>query len=97
MVVVAVLMVVGIVLATVVVLVVIRGFGQDVKRLEDELHDPAVRTVLYEVPAGRDPVDLMVAVKQAGYRGIEEHPGLLRIECPQSSDPEKVRRLLDSA
>ena len=97
MIVVAVLMVAGIVGATLVVFGVIRSFGKDVQHLEEELHDPSVRTVLYEVPAGRDPVDLMVAAKRAGYRGIEEHPGLLRIECPRTGDPEKVKRLLDSA
>lgn len=97
MIVVATLMVVGIILATVVVFGVIRSFGKDVEHLEKELHDPSARTVLYEVPAGRDPVDLMVAAKRAGYRGIEEHPGLLRIECPHTGDAEKVKQILDNA
>lgn len=97
MIVVAVLMVVGIVLATVAVLTVLRSFGQDVNRLEDELHEPGVRTLKYPVPPGRDPVDLMVAVKRAGYRGIEERPGLLLVECPHEDDAAKVRALLDSA
>ncbi|GAA4374840.1 hypothetical protein [Nocardioides caricicola] len=97
MIVVALLLAVGIVVATVVVLGIIRSVGQDVNKLEGELHGPAARTVLYPVPAGRDPVDLMVAARHAGYRSIEEHPGLLRIECPQAGDPEKVRALLDNA
>ena len=87
----------GVLAVTLVPLMILRGFGRDLKVVEDDLHDPSVRTVSYAVPPGRDPAELMAVVARAGYRAIEEHPGLLLIACPGPDDPDKVRRLLDVA
>ncbi|GAW51337.1 MULTISPECIES: hypothetical protein [unclassified Nocardioides] len=97
MVVFALMVIGGIVLATVAVVALLRGWGRGVSRTEAELHDPAVRTLAYAVPPGRDPAELLAALAVAGYRAIEERPDRLLIACPQPDDPEKVRLLLDPA
>jgi hypothetical protein len=97
MVVVALLIVVGIAVATVFVLAVVRDASQRVDRIEAELHAPGVRTMSYAVPPGRDPAALMAAVARAGYHGIAENPTLLVVACPNAGDPEKVRLLLENA
>lgn len=97
MVVVALMVVGGIVLATVVAVLVMRAAGQEVNRVEAHLHEPGLRTVTYTVPAGLDPALLLAALTHAGYRAIEERPDQLLIECPDERDPEKVRLLLDHA
>ena len=90
MVVIAIMVVGGILLATVFV-------GKDVQRTEEELHAPGVRTVTYAVPPGRDPAELRAVLSRAGYRAIEEDAVTLRIACPLEDDAEKVLGLLESA
>jgi len=97
MVVIAIMVVGGILLATVFVVVVLRAWGKDVQRTEEELHAPGVRTVTYAVPPGRDPADLRAALARAGYRAVEEDACTLLVECPRADDPEKVLSLLESA
>ncbi|MFC7495905.1 MULTISPECIES: hypothetical protein [unclassified Nocardioides] len=97
MVVFAVMVVVGIVAATVFVVVFLREWGQSVARTEAELHQPGARTISYAVPPGRDPADFAAVLHQRGYLVVEEEPGRLLIGCPQVDDPEKVRQLLEQA
>ena len=97
MVAIAIMVVGGILLATVFVVVVLRAWGKDVQRTEEELHAPGVRTVTYAVPPGRDPAELRAALSRAGYRAIEEDACTLLVECPRAEDPEKVLSLLESA
>ena len=97
MVVILIMVVGGILLATVFVVVALRAWGQDVNRTEAALHAPGVRTVTYVVPPGRDPAELRTALALAGYRAVEEDPVTLLVECPRADDPEKVRTLLESA
>ena len=97
MVVIAIMVVGGILLATVFVVVVLRAWGKDVQRTEEELHAPGVRTVTYAVPPGRDPAELRAVLSRAGYRAIEEDAVTLRIACPLEDDAEKVLGLLESA
>ena len=92
------LMIVGaIVIATVLVVGMLRGWGKDVERTEAALHEPEARTIDYDVPPGRDPAALMAALKHAGYVAIEENPGRLVVACPHDGDEAKVRDLLASA
>ena len=95
--VIGVVLIVGVLAVLVVPILLLRNLGQSQLRLEDELHDPSVRTVAYHVPAGRDPVELMTVARLAGYRGIEDSSGTLLIACPNPDDPDNVRRLLDNA
>ena len=97
MVVIAVMVVGGILLATGFAVLALRAWGQQVNREEAELHAPGVRTVTYAVPPGRDPATLRAALTRAGYRAIEEDAVTLRIACPQEDDAAKVRALLESA
>lgn len=95
--VIGVVLILGVLAVVLVPVLFLRSVGKDQQQLEDELHHPSVRTVSYAVPPGRDPVELMTVARLAGYRGIEETSGRLLIACPNPDDPEKVRRLLDSA
>jgi hypothetical protein len=97
MVVIAIMVVGGILLATVFAVVVLRAWGEDVQRTEEELHAPGVRTVTYAVPPGRDPAVLRAVLAQAGYRAIEEDATTLLVACPREDDPAKVLSLLESA
>src|SRR4051794_4450209 len=97
MVVIALMVVVGIVAATVVVVVGLRSWGRDVARTESELHGPGARTMTYAVPAGQDPAVLMAALAGAGYRAVEETPERLLVGCPHDRDAAAVRQLLDHA
>ena len=97
MVVIAVMVVVGIVAATVIVLVFLRRWGQSVAQTEAELHEPFMHSISYDVPPGRDPADLAVVLDRAGYKVVENGPGRLLIGCPNDSDEAFVRRLLEHA
>ena len=97
MVVIAIMVVGGILLATVFAVVALRAWGQDVNRTEAELHAPGVRTVTYAVPPGRDPAELRAVLAHAGYRAIEEDATTLRVACPGEHDAEKVLSLLENA
>lgn len=89
------LMIVGaIVIVTVLVVGMLRGWGKDVERAEAAMHDPGTRTIDYDVPPGRDPAALLAALKHAGYTAIEENPGRLVVACPQDGDDLRVRDLL---
>lgn len=97
MVVIVIMVVVGILLATVFAVVALRAWAQDVNRTEAELHSPGAHTLSYAVPPGRDPAELRAALARAGYRAIEEDAITLLIECPREGDPDKIRLLLESA
>jgi hypothetical protein len=97
MVVIAVIVVVGIVVATVFVVMFLRDWGKSVARTEAELHEPGARTISYAVPPGRDPVDLTTVLHRSGYQVVADGPGRLLIGCPREDDAEKVRRLLEQA
>jgi len=97
MVVIAVMVVGGILVATVLAVAALRSWGQELNRTEDELHAPGVRTLSYDVPPGRDPAALRATLALAGFRAIEENPTRLLVACPGADDPERVRLLLESA
>jgi hypothetical protein len=95
MVVVVIMVVAGIVLATVFTVVALRAWGQSVNRTEDALHAPGAHTMSCAVPPGRDPAALRAALALAGYRAIAEEGATLLVECPHESDADKIRLILD--
>jgi len=95
MVVIGFMVVVGIAVASVVVLGWLRSWGKGVARTESELHEPGARTMTYAVPAGQDPAVLMAALAGAGYRAVEETPERLLVGCPHERDDAAIRELLD--
>lgn len=97
MVVIAVMVIAGVVLATVWVTLLLRDWGRSVARTESELREPGTRTITYDVPVGRDPVDYATALHRSGYTVVSDGPGRLLIGCPRADDPERVRRLLEQA
>jgi hypothetical protein len=97
MVVVAFVIVVGILGATAMVVAALCGWGQEINKVEAQLHEPGQRTLSYVVPPGRDPAVLMGRLAVAGYRAIEQDQDRLLVACPKDGDPERVRRLLEQA
>ena len=90
------LMVVGAILAvTVVVVALLRTWGQDVGRTEAELHQPEAHAESFPVPPGQDPAVLMGVLRGAGYVVVEETPDRLLVGCPSPRDVERVRHLLE--
>ena len=95
MVVIAVMVFVGIGVAGLLLVGYLRKWGMEVGRTEARLHEPGAHTMSYAVPPGRDPAELMAAVRCAGFTVVEESPDRLLVDCPEAGDEAKVRRLLD--
>jgi len=97
MVVIALMVVGGIVVVTLVAFALLRGWGTDVSRTEAELHEPDAHAESFAVPPGRDPAVLMAALHQAGFVAVEETPERILVGCPHDGDAERVRVLVDQA
>lgn len=97
MVVIALMVVGGILAATVAAFALLRGWGRDVSRTEAELHEPGAHAHFFAVPPGRDPAVLMAVLHGAGFVAVEETPDRLLVGCPQPGDAERARQLVDHA
>jgi len=95
MVVIALMVVGGILAATVAVFALLRTWGKDVSHTEAELHDPAAHAEVFAVPPGQDPAILMGVLRGAGYVVVEDTPDRLLVACPTPRDAERVRHLLE--
>ncbi len=97
MVVITLMVVGGILAATVAAFALLRGWGRDVSRTEAELHEPGAHAQAFAVPPGRDPAVLMAALHSAGFVAVEETPERLLVGCPHPGDTDRVRALVDHA
>jgi len=86
------------VLATVGVNAVLRGWVRDQSRREAHFDDPRTHTVAFGIPAGVDPTVIESALMRAGLEcevGMVGTVECVRIECDESQR-EQVRLVLES-
>ena len=92
-------MFVGLLAVSFAALAVARSASLDYERTSDRLHESGAQTLVYDVPAGQDPVELTVALSRAGFTSVEDNAqGIchLLVECPhgRSEDRAEVRSVI---
>jgi hypothetical protein len=100
MIVVAFLMFVGLLAVGVVALVVVRAATLDYEKTKSRLHEARAETLVYDVPHGRDAIDVMLALSHGGFTAIEECAHGRRqvlVGCPHGrlEDRPRVRAVIE--
>jgi hypothetical protein len=81
-------------------LAITRWATLDYEKTRVRLHEPSPDTLVYEVPRGRDPVELTSALAQAGFTAVEdivEGSRHVLVECPHErpEDRSLVRSIIE--
>ena len=85
MIAIAVLMFAGLVALVVVALAIGRSATLDYQKTRARLREPGAQTLIYDVPHGRDPVEVTTALALAGFATVEDIEHGTRhvlIDCP---------------
>ena len=90
----------GLLVVTAMVLVIMRRVITDYERTSDRLHQPGAETLVYDVPKGQDPVELTVALRQAGFTAVEDNEEGVRrvfVDCPHGrlADRATIRSVIE--
>lgn len=94
------MMFVGFLAVGVIALVIARSASLDYVKTRDRLHEPGAETLMYEVPNGRDPVELNVALAHAGFTSVEDiarSTCQVLVDCPHGrvEDRSRVRAVIE--
>jgi hypothetical protein len=100
MIAIAVMMFVGFLAVGVMALVIARSATLDYEKTQDRLHEPGAETLVFEVPNGQDPVELIVALGHAGFTSVEDVAGgtcQVLVDCPHGrlEDRSRVRAVIE--
>jgi hypothetical protein len=81
-------------------LVSARSATLDHEKTRDRLHEPGAETLVYKVPNGQDPVELIVALAHAGFTSVEDIAGgtcQVLVDCPHGrlEDRSRVRAVIE--
>jgi hypothetical protein len=94
MIAIACMMLVGFLALVVVALAIARSATLDHEKTRARLHEPGAQTLVYDVPHGRDPVQVTTALALAGFatvQDIEQGTRHVLVDCPHGRGPDRTR------
>jgi len=100
MIAIAFMMLVGFFGLVVAALAITRSVTLDYEKRRARLHQPGAETLVYDVPHGRDPVEVTTALALAGFatvEDIEEGTRRVLVDCPhgRGADRTRVRAVIE--